>query len=524
MKKNYFYKISLVCAVFFALITAAAAQTGTGICVTSMSNTQHSITCSKAGSLPASGIYNLTIKYLDLNLLADVTLTSTNASVSSTSTQLDITDISLNFPTLPIEGFVFSPDTKGYVQLSNVTGTYYWIWDHNQFTCGPLPLTLLSFTTQLSSNSLNGTVAINWSATNEQSINGYYPQKSSDAVNWTDIALVPAFNDMNLHNYSYTHCTPNKNRTYYRLKINDNGTFRYSDVRVINCSACKGTPPSINCNLVSISGPATVCSSQTFTLNGVSNCSYATWSLSPSGTGSIANISNLQAVVSRVGSEGIATISATIPGCANTFTKTVTIGNSYSITGTISTSSSSKPLQTFNLVPVGNIYTSYYWPGVTNITAALGNGSPSGTGFYSGFNNFSFNIAASQVVYVNITATGACGDLLTATRTFAQSGFAFAITASPNPANSNINVSISKIFDTASLSNAQQLNLSSSNAGLTKMYLYDFYTNNMVKQWTYREKESTSYNLNIVGVKSGVYLLRMERDNKSTITKIIIQQ
>jgi transcription initiation factor TFIID subunit TAF12 len=55
------------------------------------------------------------------------------------------------------------------------------------------------------------------------------------------------------------------------------------------------------------------------------------------------------------------------------------------------------------------------------------------------------------------------------------------------------------------------------------MYLYDFYTNALIKQWKYLETKSSNYNLNIGGIKSGMYVLKMERNNKSTTTKIIIQ-
>jgi hypothetical protein len=55
------------------------------------------------------------------------------------------------------------------------------------------------------------------------------------------------------------------------------------------------------------------------------------------------------------------------------------------------------------------------------------------------------------------------------------------------------------------------------------MYLYDFNTGVLIKQWTYQEMQSTNYNLNIVGVKAGAYVLKMERDNKMSTTKIIVQ-
>jgi hypothetical protein len=65
--------------------------------------------------------------------------------------------------------------------------------------------------------------------------------------------------------------------------------------------------------------------------------------------------------------------------------------------------------------------------------------------------------------------------------------------------------------------------ITTNTTGKTKMYLYDFNTNALVKQWIYQEMETTNYSLNIVGIKSGYYLLKLERDNKTTTTKIFVQ-
>jgi hypothetical protein len=121
---------------------------------------------------------------------------------------------------------------------------------------------------------------------------------------------------------------------------------------------------------------------------------------------------------------------------------------------------------------------------------------------------------------LNFNGTGLCGDPVSATRTFIQSG-GYAIIASPNPATSNINVSIKEVSDTT-ISKAKS-STTTNTSGITKMYLYDFNTGVLIKQWTYQEMQSTNYNLNIVGVKAGAYVLKMERDNKMSTTKIIVQ-
>lgn len=99
------------------------------------------------------------------------------------------------------------------------------------------------------------------------------------------------------------------------------------------------------------------------------------------------------------------------------------------------------------------------------------------------------------------------------------------MTVSPNPANQNINVKITKTKDTATSINEFKGSAIQNNnsTGITRISLYDFNTAILIKQWTYKEVDTQNYNLNIAGVKSGVYVLKMERDNRTTITKIIVR-
>jgi hypothetical protein len=198
-------------------------------------------------------------------------------------------------------------------------------------------------------------------------------------------------------------------------------------------------------------------------------------------------------------------------------TKDIRNGSPNSLTGTYSTNTNTYPIQTVNFVSSGNINGYFQWPQVTNISVTA---TGSGTGFYSYGSNFYFTLASGQSLTLNFNGTGLCGDPVSATRTFIQSG-GYAIIASPNPATSNINVSIKEVSDTT-ISKAKS-STTTNTSGITKMYLYDFNTGVLIKQWTYQEMQSTNYNLNIVGVKAGAYVLKMERDNKMSTTKIIVQ-
>ena len=100
---------------------------------------------------------------------------------------------------------------------------------------------------------------------------------------------------------------------------------------------------------------------------------------------------------------------------------------------------------------------------------------------------------------------------------------------SPNPASGNINIRIDNVLDTSSrdlvtIDNSNknsEVNIAVSNK--TKFLLYDVNTNILVKQWTYAERDSKNYSLNIAGLKSGYYILKMERDNKIVTEKIFVQ-
>ncbi len=274
-----------------------------------------------------------------------------------------------------------------------------------------------------------------------------------------------------------------------------------------------------------ITGSDNFCTNSTYSLTNIPANSTVSWSASPSGLVNLSCTNCNQTTLTRV-SDGTVTLVATIANACGTtslvLNKSIAVGgNIAALAGTYSTSTNTFPLQTVNFVPSGNIYAQYQWPGITNISAALAAGSPPGTGFYSFPNGFSFNISSGQTISVNITGTNACGRPVTATRTFIQSS-GFLIAVSPNPATSNLNVSITQVEDTSRTVSSKPLTTSNT-SGVTKMYLYNFYTGVLVKQWTFNEIKSINYNLNIGGVKPGVYALKMERDNKSTSTKIIVK-
>lgn len=147
-------------------------------------------------------------------------------------------------------------------------------------------------------------------------------------------------------------------------------------------------------------------------------------------------------------------------------------------------------------------------------------------------NPATINLTAPSTGYTTVTKyvyldglTGCGTTRLTTTIAITSMGWSYAMIATPNPVSTNINVSVTKVNDTVTtVSTVQPTALQSSvTTNTTKMSLYNFNTNALVKQWTYNESTSLNYNLNIAGVPKGYYVLKMERDNKITTTKILVQ-
>jgi hypothetical protein len=98
-----------------------------------------------------------------------------------------------------------------------------------------LPVTLTSFTAQLNSADK---ADLNWTTTSEVNANHFSVQRSSDAVNFEDVAIVftQEGNSAALRRYNYPDniSAVQADMIYYRLKMVDmDGSFSYSSVEVI---------------------------------------------------------------------------------------------------------------------------------------------------------------------------------------------------------------------------------------------------------------------------------------------------
>jgi hypothetical protein len=100
-----------------------------------------------------------------------------------------------------------------------------------------LPVKMMSFTAQPK----NESVALNWSATNENDLKYYVVQKSTNGSNWKDIhTVMPGVSATN--NYFITDAEKNTCITYYRLKqIERTGQAVYSKILKVSGDASTGS-------------------------------------------------------------------------------------------------------------------------------------------------------------------------------------------------------------------------------------------------------------------------------------------
>jgi hypothetical protein len=271
---------------------------------------------------------------------------------------------------------------------------------------------------------------------------------------------------------------------------------------------------------LAVSGPSGFCTTATYTIanfGGIQDINIQ-WSC-PNGTCVvIAGQGTPTATMSRIG-DGNETITAILSNRCNqsaTYTlPNVAVGSPNSLTGTYTGSAGTKPLLTFNTVPVGNIAGNYTWTGITNISISH---SGSGTWSYGSSNTFGFYLNTGQNMNLTFNGTGNCG-AVNATRTFLQSG-GFSVVASPNPTSDNININIIPSDDTTTSTLKSSANTTSNK--LTSMSIYDINSGRLVRKWDYQEAEKMQYILNIIGINKGIYVLKVTRNNFTSSIKIIV--
>lgn len=164
--------------------------------------------------------------------------------------------------------------------------------------------------------------------------------------------------------------------------------------------------------------------------------------------------------------------------------------------------------------------------GTTNISSL----SWSSDNFLGSGNTFSMSWNAPQTGYttlnkvVYLNATTPCG--ITRYGYYINiMSLGWSLVVNPNPATETLNLSITNIADANNSSTARTNSTTQNNnsKGKTRILLYNSNSTILIKKWEYQETGLEKYNLNIAGVKSGVYILKVERDNTTASSTIIVK-
>jgi hypothetical protein len=155
-------------------------------------------------------------------------------------------------------------------------------------------------------------------------------------------------------------------------------------------------------------------------------------------------------------------------------------------------------------------------------TWTFGNITANGLNFTAGFQSSPFGYGSvNKTVYLD--AGNICGTIRkTYTFNVVSIGGFGRIAVSPNPTKDVLNVSIIKEVKTQENANNDEI-LKAKQNGKTNFAIADINSNQILKRWTFNESKNLIYNLDIRGLKAGVYILTAERNGETTTTKVIIQ-
>lgn len=106
----------------------------------------------------------------------------------------------------------------------------------------PLPVEFVSF----EARKWGAAAKLSWAASNEQNIDRYYIERSSDGVSYSRIGYVAPLPPASVNSYSYRDEHPLNGNNYYRIREGDkDGKATYSDTRVLRFGSTNGFAVSI---------------------------------------------------------------------------------------------------------------------------------------------------------------------------------------------------------------------------------------------------------------------------------------
>ncbi len=276
---------------------------------------------------------------------------------------------------------------------------------------------------------------------------------------------------------------------------------------------------------LTINGPASICNSPTtYSLTGAPAGSTITWANANAG---FANISPSGSSMTLIPTgRGFVTITATVSFggtcAAQSISRTISVNAPVSITSGLQGGCNGS-FQPWLLTasPTSNGSNWNWTVGTTGTNSQIIIYTP---------NSPSAQISVRGGGTVRLNYTDACGIARQDGVTVFSSCPQFRLAVSPNPAKNNLNVSLAAITDQDKTAEETETAATSfrpkrvvRSKGQTVLSLYEMNTTLPVKQWRFNDTKNPQYNLPLQGLRKGVYILQVDRDNETRLTKVIIE-
>jgi hypothetical protein len=160
----------------------------------------------------------------------------TSDSITSNTTPfLGTGQVSLNYMSFTYTDLT-AENNSTYEYSDNITNSMKFSLQYLVCPSGVLATNLTTWSAELISP---GTVRLSWTDANEVPGRQYQLQRSTDGMNFTTIATIPAEPDTQLPQYGYTDHLPDgyTGTIYYRLQVDDGGHLSWSTVRTLTISS-----------------------------------------------------------------------------------------------------------------------------------------------------------------------------------------------------------------------------------------------------------------------------------------------
>ncbi|MFZ1451240.1 MAG: S8 family serine peptidase [Ferruginibacter sp.] len=132
---------------------------------------------------------------------------------------------------LPANTEIVPYDNGYYAEFPVNSFSEFWLNHGGISGTNSLPVNLLTFEAVKQTKK----VLLQWTTDNELNADKYMVERSADGINYIAIGTVPAYNNGNKNNYSFTDLQPLNGFNFYRLRMTDlDASFRNSPVRKVN--------------------------------------------------------------------------------------------------------------------------------------------------------------------------------------------------------------------------------------------------------------------------------------------------